>query len=227
MGDVSVWVGIDGYASNTVEQLGTSSDYNPTTGQITYSAWWEMYPKFSHQISAMSVNPGDDIQASVQFIPTGSSAKNSDRGNFVLSLTDTTTGKSFTTTQGPLQPGFYQRSSAEWIVERAAFSNSKTKQVYFAELPEFDTPVTFTNCQSTVTAPSGASINYDRMWIRAPYPPGLGYGDTYGTSLTRYMIATTALRTGDLVAGGSLTVSWVPYGSTVAGAWPYSTPEGW
>jgi hypothetical protein len=44
MADVSVWVGIDGYDSNTVEQIGTDSEYNPSTGEATYSAWWEVYP---------------------------------------------------------------------------------------------------------------------------------------------------------------------------------------
>lgn len=110
-------------------------------------------------------------------------------------------------------------------MERAAFFDTRTKQAYFAELPEFETPVTFTNCQSIVTAPSGIPINYDRMFIRAPYPLGYDYGDAYGTSLTRYMIAKTALRTGDLITSGSFTVSWVEYGTQVTATWT-GTPEG-
>lgn len=68
MADTSVWVGIDGYDSGTVEQLGTASDYNPSTGQASYYAWWEMYPKFSHSVKTMDVNPGDHITAHVKFL---------------------------------------------------------------------------------------------------------------------------------------------------------------
>jgi hypothetical protein len=223
--DVSVWIGIDGYDSGTVEQIGTSSEYNPSTGGIAYSAWWEVYPKFSHRISAMKVDPGDHIAAYVKFIPTGSSQKISDRGLFVLSLTDLTTGKSFTTVKGPLEPGLYLRSSAEWIVERAAFYDPSTKQAYFAELPQFASDIVFTSCQATVAGPTGVPVHYDRMWMTAPMPLGYGYADAYGTSSTRYIIAETGLRTGDLITGGSFSVGWVPYGTEPAGPWPDLTPE--
>lgn len=175
--DTSVWVGMDGYDSNTVEQVGTSSTYDPSTGQTAYYAWWEMYPKFSHPINAMNVNPGDKISAYVWFTPAGNSQAVLDRGTFKLSLTDMTTGKSFTITQGPFKPDFYLRSSAEWIVERAAFFDRKTKQAYFAELAEFDTSITFTNCKATVSTYGSNPIHYDRMWIRAPYTGGGGYVD--------------------------------------------------
>jgi hypothetical protein len=36
------WVGLDGYNSGTVEQIGTSSDCDGTTP--VYNAWYEMYP---------------------------------------------------------------------------------------------------------------------------------------------------------------------------------------
>jgi hypothetical protein len=223
--DTSVWVGIDGYDSNTVEQVGTSSTYDPSTSQISYYAWWEMYPKFSHPINAMNVNPGDSISAYVQFKPEGNSQAILDRGIFKLSITDTSTGKSFTITQGPFKPDFYLRSSAEWIVERAAFFDRKTKQAYFAELAEFDTSITFTNCKATVTT-YGAPTHYDRMWIRAPYTGGGGYSDAYGTSSTKYTIATTSMRNGDLIAAGFFSVTWIQYGTTLAGPWPCSDPEG-
>ena len=38
----SFWVGIDGYSSSSVEQLGTDSDCAGNTPD--YYAWWEMYP---------------------------------------------------------------------------------------------------------------------------------------------------------------------------------------
>lgn len=225
MADVAVWVGIDGYDSNTVEQIGTDSEYNPNTGEVTYSAWWEVYPKFSHPIKAMTVKAGDHIVAHVMFIPEGGSNTITDRGIFELSLTDTTTGESFTIRQGPLRPGLYLRSSAEWIVERPAFYNPSTKQVYFAELPEFE-PIVFTRCRSSITSPSGVSVHYDRMFMVAPLPPGYGYGDAYGTSIARFTIAETGLRRGNLLSDGSFQITWILYGTQPAKAWPWSTPEG-
>ncbi|MDH5703265.1 MAG: G1 family endopeptidase [Aigarchaeota archaeon] len=230
MADVAVWVGIDGYDSNTVEQIGTSSEYNPYTGEITYWAWWEVYPKFSHRIRAMTVNPGHEIEAYVKFIPVGKSPAVPGRGTFILSLTDRTTGESFRIVQGANRPGLYQRSSAEWVVERGAFYNPSTKLAYFAELSQFDLPVEFTDCQATITAPDGVPINYDRMWMIAPIPPDYGYGDAYGsipTTFDQLIIAETALSTGDLTSGGSFTVSWIPFDTQEAVLpWPYPTPEG-
>src|SRR5436190_1824338 len=56
----SFWVGIDGYNSSTVEQIGTSSDIS--NGVPTYYAWYEMYPKYPVNLS-MSIEPGDTITA--------------------------------------------------------------------------------------------------------------------------------------------------------------------
>ena len=36
------WVGLDGYSSTSVEQLGTDSDC--VSGKPSYYAWYEMYP---------------------------------------------------------------------------------------------------------------------------------------------------------------------------------------
>src|SRR5436190_4132645 len=38
----SYWVGLDGYNSSTVEQLGTEADCS--SGAAKYYAWYEMYP---------------------------------------------------------------------------------------------------------------------------------------------------------------------------------------
>ncbi len=39
----AAWVGLDGYSSNTVEQIGTEQDWS--NGSPQYYAWFEMYPK--------------------------------------------------------------------------------------------------------------------------------------------------------------------------------------
>ena len=83
----SFWVGLDGYNSSTVEQTGTSADCSGGTAR--YYAWYEMYPKFPVNLS-LTIQPGDSISGSV----TTDGA-----GHFTLTLSDTTTGQSFTTTQ--------------------------------------------------------------------------------------------------------------------------------
>jgi hypothetical protein len=95
-------VGIDGYSSETVEQTGTDSDCSGRTPQ--YYAWYEFYPNPSIEISSVSVKPGDRISAKVVY--SGS--------EFTVTITDVTTGKSFTKS-GTVRGA--SRSSAEWIAE--------------------------------------------------------------------------------------------------------------
>jgi hypothetical protein len=101
-GYASAWVGIDGFSSSSVEQIGTDSDY---TNGPQYYAWWEMYPNPSVTIPSLTIRPGDVMSASVTY-------QGSDR--FTLSISDTTSAQSFTTTQTLAGA---QRSSAEWIQE--------------------------------------------------------------------------------------------------------------
>jgi Peptidase A4 family len=98
----SIWVGIDGFSSSTVEQTGTDSDCSH--GTPTYHAWFEFYPKPSSNIGSIVVHPGDVIGARVWY--TG--------GIFRVAIADFTTAKLFTT--GSAVSGA-ARSSAEFIVE--------------------------------------------------------------------------------------------------------------
>jgi hypothetical protein len=94
------WVGIDGYADNSVEQIGTEQDSNGT-----YYAWYEMYPKPCYIISSVPIKPGDSIYAEVKY---------NGKGSFTLTIKNLTTKKSFSITQ---KSGKANCSSAEWIVE--------------------------------------------------------------------------------------------------------------
>jgi peptidase A4-like protein len=98
----SPWVGIDGNASNTVEQIGTDTDCS--SGQPYYYAWYEMYPKPLNLIGSVPVNPGDHFTAEV----TASG------GSFLLKLTNTTRNKTFQITQSSKKA---RRNSVEWIME--------------------------------------------------------------------------------------------------------------
>jgi hypothetical protein len=138
-GYCAVWVGIDGYNSSSVEQLGTESDLD--NGRPEYSVWYEMYPKGSEDIQSMTVSAGDSITASVQYVTSGTY-----KGQFQLTITDTSRqNDSFTTYQSYAQA---QRSSAEWIIE-APSSNSGV-----LPLANFGS-VAFTGATATINGVTG------------------------------------------------------------------------
>ncbi len=128
----SDWVGIDGFNSSNVEQIGTDSDvYN---GTPQYYAWYEMYPTASVEIP-LAIHAGDTVTASVTYGPAG----------FTLSLADVTTGKSYTTTKAAAGA---QRSSAEWVVEAPSSYSG------ILPLANFGT-VTLTGAQATIRGTTG------------------------------------------------------------------------
>jgi Peptidase A4 family len=98
----SFWVGIDGYSSSTVEQIGTDSDCSK--GKPIYYAWYEFYPKFPYTV--FSVNAGDTISAEVSY----------SGGKFTVFITDVNTGQSYSNSE---KENNAKRTSAEWIVEES------------------------------------------------------------------------------------------------------------
>ena len=99
----SFWVGIDGYSSNTVEQIGTDSDCQ--NGQAVYYAWFEFYPHPSINIDSVPVAPGNLVSAEV---------KSAGKGSFTVTITNVSTGATFT---GSGKVASADQSSAEWIAE--------------------------------------------------------------------------------------------------------------
>jgi hypothetical protein len=132
----AIWTGIDGWTSNTVEQIGTDSDcVSPanTPNTPTYYAWFEFYPQDAfyigdpdRQFHGYEVSPGDTMSADVKLSATtgpgpggrgGRIAGPAGHGGgptFTLTISNQTKGWSFTTTSSV--PGA-QESSAEWIME--------------------------------------------------------------------------------------------------------------
>ena len=116
------WVGLDGYSSSSVEQIGTDSDCD--AGSPSYYAWYEMYPNPSVTLPTTdAVHPGDRITALVSSNAAGSS--------FTLMIKDATAGWTFSTTQAG--SGF-ARSSAEVIAE----APSECTLVFCNEIPLAD-----------------------------------------------------------------------------------------
>jgi hypothetical protein len=116
------WVGLDGYNSTSVEQLGTDSDCD--SGTPSYYAWYEMYPNPSVTLpSQYPVKPGDQMTALVSANSAGTS--------FTLMIKDATAGWNFSTTQ--TGSGF-ARSSAEVIAE----APSSCSLLFCSEVPLAD-----------------------------------------------------------------------------------------
>src|SRR5262249_47184520 len=149
----SYWVGLDGYNNSTVEQIGTEADCS--NGAPRYYAWYEMYPRPSY-FASVTVTPSHVYRASVTA---------SGRGNYALTLTDVTVGKSFTTTQ---KLNRAQGASAEVIVEAPSsggvlplanygtvgFTGSQANGVGMGAFPNVD-PITMNNPYGMKSTPSG------------------------------------------------------------------------
>ena len=128
----SFWVGIDGYNSKTVEQIGTDSDCSH--GSPSYYAWYEMYPANSVNIATLPIHPGDVLTGEVKVSGT----------SFKLSLKDATSGKSFSITK---KSSSAKKSSAEWIAEAPEVCSPTCS---IAKLNDFGT-LHFTNSEAATT----------------------------------------------------------------------------
>ncbi len=132
----SFWVGIDGYSSPSVEQIGTDSDI--INGVPSYYAWYEMYPDPFHTITSITVQPGDTISASVTALGSNS---------FLLTLTDG--AQSFSEAHTFSGSTIAQQSSAEWIAEAPSGSFG-----HVLPLANFGS-VTFSGASATINGVTG------------------------------------------------------------------------
>jgi hypothetical protein len=101
---LAMWTGLDGYASDSVEQIGAEAYCSGTSAG--YYGWYELYPGPAEDFS-QTLKPGDSLQASVTY----SASK------FTLTLRDVTQGWTGTVTKALAGAA---RSSAETIVEASA-----------------------------------------------------------------------------------------------------------
>ncbi len=141
----STWVGIDGLTSNTVEQTGTASQCYE--GTLQYFAWYEFYPLASVVITSVPISPGNVVTASVTY--STSTLK------FTTKLTDTSTGKSFTSPATAVSGA--SRNSAEWITE------SPSSTIGVLPLADFVT-ATFSKGSATVSGKTTAIGGYSATW---------------------------------------------------------------
>jgi hypothetical protein len=136
----SAWVGIDGYASSTVEQIGTEHDW--VGGAQQNYVWFEMYPQGAFEIVGFPVNSGDVMAAEVRFIG---------RGVFELVIYNTSQGVYFIVPKSYTTSPSAKRSSAEWIVEAPYFNG-------VLPLADFG-HINFSSCEATINGKTGTISN--------------------------------------------------------------------
>jgi hypothetical protein len=119
----SIWVGLDGWGNNDVDQTGTDSDvfrnpngcYNYADYSIWYYyAWVEFFPNGTQWV--FNVNPGDQMTAEAWFgYSNGTAATDGTYGWYYIN--DSTSNTTWT---GSIQiPGgvTFHAATAEWILE--------------------------------------------------------------------------------------------------------------
>lgn len=138
------WVGLDGYNSNSVEQIGTDSDCAGTNKPVYYG-WYEMYPAGMVTLSSTyAVRAGDSMSAEVSVSGT----------TYTLTLHNGTRGWTYTTTQTSTTA---QNSSAEWVAE----APSSCFIIWCSVLPltNFGT-VSFTGAAATANSNAGTISSF-------------------------------------------------------------------
>jgi hypothetical protein len=148
---LSIWTGLDGYSSDTVEQIGAEAYC--LDGSADYYGWYDLYPAYSVTFT----NPlaaGDKLDASVTY--EGSS-------KFTLVLKDLTAGWTKTVSGTSSSAA---RTSAETVVGATACSGSGTLADFTGDtvdgtlLGSLDpTKVTGSNPDIIVSAVSGGSFS--------------------------------------------------------------------
>jgi hypothetical protein len=117
----SDWVGLDGLTNGTVEQDGTVSQC--FEDQAFYYSWYEMYPAGTVEVGD-TVAAGDLISASVS----------RSGANYTLALTDVTNPANSFSQTASCAVSTCLDTSAEWIVERPAYSIGIVPEAQFSKV---------------------------------------------------------------------------------------------
>jgi hypothetical protein len=174
------WVGLGGAAGGDggLEQTGTEADCEG--GQASYHAWYEILPAASVNVP-VTITPGDTVSAEVSV----------DGPVATLTLTDVTTGETFTTQS---TPSVLDTASAEWIAE--APSRCFGSRCLTLQLANFGT-VQFSG--STTTANGHVGTISDASWSATSIELGGTAGSAEPAALSgdgsRFTVAYTQVAT--------------------------------
>ncbi|MDB5180210.1 MAG: hypothetical protein JWN12_842 [Candidatus Saccharibacteria bacterium] len=97
------WIGIGGLSTSDLIQVGTQNTISPS-GIVSTTGFYELLPASAVGIGSLTITPGDTISASITQTATS---------QWTISLTDVTTGQTFSTSVSYVS----SLSSAEWIQE--------------------------------------------------------------------------------------------------------------
>jgi Peptidase A4 family len=182
------WVGLGGYSGDHLEQTGTSADCS-ATGQVSYSAWYELVPAAQVPVT-MTVQPGDRISAHV--------AVSGD--TVTVSLADLTRHASFSKRLTMSSPTV---SSAEWIAEAPSRCLSSTSQdCHILSLADFGS-VTFTSASASAGGRTGSITSGLGPVSALTLEANPGFGRLYATAAQAD--ASPGALSGN---GSSFTVTW-------------------
>lgn len=133
-GIASIWVGIDGFFSGTVEQIGIEWDTNNSY------AWYEMYPAGQIILGGFPFDVNDSMTATVTY-----------SGSNVFTMTLANNSRGVFTMVAPTGTGGEQRNGCEWILERT----------FIGFLPPLTRicPCQWSNCMTTINGITGTINN--------------------------------------------------------------------
>ncbi len=172
--DLSAWVGIDGAGNSSLIQAGIGEHYDPTTGTVYDRTWWEILPQPETQVG-LPVEPGDEVTVTIGQV-SGTL--------WQISVTDDTTGQSFTTQQIYTGPG----ASAEWIAEAPAFAPAGTTDPNAATitaLGDYTPDITFGNLlvNGSATGLDAVAMIQNGAIVSVPSPlTANGFTVAYGST---------------------------------------------
>ncbi len=165
----SDWVGIDGFKNSNLIQTGTESDYS--NGAARYGVWWEILPAAATFITSMTIHPGDHMSASI---------KKGSGSTWTISITDNTTGQSFSTQKSYSGPG----TSAEWILEAPTVGGHQALLAHYSSPDKFD-PGTANGANPHLTASDGGVLIQRNRQVSTPSNPDSdtdGFNMAYGST---------------------------------------------
>jgi len=190
---VALWVGIDGYNDNTVEQTGILVESEK--GNVYYYAWYEFYPSsLVYAPSKDVVKPGDYISAEVIYL-----------GNDKYETTLHDVNESWTYNSSVTTVSGAEDRDAEWIVERPSTVSG------FTTLANFGTAY-FGEDYTGISGTNYAEINGQQYAIGAVTTGSNPIAITMVSS-TGQPLATPSGLSSD---GTSFTVSYVTSASTTS-----------
>ena len=165
----SDWVGLDGFASSTVEQDGTVGQC--FEGKAVYYSWYEMYPAGTAEVGT-TVAAGDKIMASVR----------RSGGSYTLVMTDSARTASSFSKKARCAVSTCLDTSAEWIAERPSYSTGIVPEAQFASVPFSKASATAGGKTSTISGYSGTRYHLTSVDATDSYDIAVASGLTGGNA---------------------------------------------